>query len=208
MKKIVIIFGWHIKGLDYFLKVSSKKCNLFDEIYGFEAIPINIENEKKYCIDKYNLDEDKIKLYNSAIWIDNKGITIYDATTDEEKKTGMSSSSIYNTKTTGCFKNSFNVNSIDIIEFLNKFPKNEYEIYMSMNIEGAEFDIIDKLFETNIFDKINVREFYLDNHTNIKNEEINLKNKVKQNHIKFKKYFRFSSGRPHSGNPEDFKYYN
>ena len=77
-----------------------------------------------------------------------------------------------------------------------------------MNIEGSEFDILDKMFESKIFEKTDIREFYLDNHTNIDGQEIELKKRVQENRQKLKKYFKNERGRPSSGNPEDFFYFN
>ena len=201
MKRICIVFGWYKNGYDTFIKVSNKNINFFDEIYGFEAIQeYNMIEEKKQLIDKYNLHNLKIELQNKAIWINNDGIMIYNL--------GKGSSSIYKEKKTGKLINSFYCESIDINDFLLQFNKNDTELYVSMNLEGAEFEILDYMFLKNTFDKINVKEFYVDNHSNIAGRELELKNTIKTNHNKLMTYFKRYSSRPFSGNPEDFLYSN
>jgi len=197
-KKAMVVCGWHNKGAHYFCKVSGKKLNFFNNIIGFEALKnFNIEKELSFFDEE---TRKKVELHNKAVWINDKGVEFHDLS--------KGSSSIFRDKQTGNWKESYKMETVDFVKFLEKFDKNEYELYVQMNIEGAEFDILDKMFESKIFEKTDIREFYLDNHTNIDGQEIELKKRVQENRQKLKKYFKNERGRPSSGNPEDFFYFN
>jgi hypothetical protein len=136
----------------------------------------------------------KFKLENKAVWIHNNGIEFHNLC--------GGSSSILKEKKSGTYKETIHVDSIDCAEFLSKF--NDHELYISCNIEGAEFEIIDHLLLNNIFDKIHIKKFFLDYHTNIQGKEDELKNKIKEQLNQLDKKFTTRRLRPYSGNPEDF----
>tara|TARA_R100001015_G_C4631134_1_gene193401 strand:- start:859 stop:1458 length:600 start_codon:yes stop_codon:yes gene_type:complete len=196
MKKTLIICGWFEQGGSYYEAVSGKKLDNFDNIIGFEAEKdFNIEKELSSLPESVR---NKTELYNKAVWVNDDEIVFYDM--------GKESSSVLSNKLTGeQGLDPYKVEAIDFPKFLEKFDKENYELYIQMNIEGSEFEILDKMFESKTFEKVNILQLILDNHTNIKGKENYFKEKVSQNRTKLKKYFTESS-RPLSGNPEDFLY--
>jgi len=194
MKRALIICGWFEQGGSYYETLSDKKLDYFDNIIGFEAKKeFNIEKELSSLPESVR---NKTELYNKAVWVNDDEITFYDL--------GIGSSSVLPNKLSGIAGlDPYKVEAIDFPKFLEKFDN--YELYIQMNIEGAEFEILDKMFESRTFEKLNILELMLDNHTNIKGKENDLKETVQQNRIKLKKYFTERS-RPRSGCPEDFMY--
>ena len=155
------------------------------------------KEEKKL---KSKFPDKKIQLENKGIWIHDRGIDIYIK--------GNTGSSVLKDKKSGEPGGKIFVPTTDIKVFLSNFNKEDTQLYVSMNIEGAEFEILEYMFEEKIFENINIKEFYLDNHTNIKNREKELKDKIKNNNIKLMKFFKGKKSRPLSGNPEDYLFYN
>jgi FkbM family methyltransferase len=75
------------------------------------------------------------------------------------------------------------VQTIDLSKFIqDNFSKEDY-IILKLDVEGAEYDILDKLFETNIIEYID--EFYCEFHTQwlspeFAQREINLRKKLEE----------------------------
>ena len=197
-ERVMIVCGWFTEGAKYFCKISGKEITFFDQIIGFEALKsFDIEKE----LSKFDKETvKKVKLYNKAVWVDNDGVEFHDL--------GKGSSSTFKNKKSGEYKCSYKIETCDFVKFLNKFPKDKYQLYISMNIEGSEFCVLDKMLKIKVFENIDVHEFYLDNHINISGKEKELKKQVRENHKLLIKYFKRSRRRPASGCPEDFLYYN
>ena len=141
-------------------------------------------------------------LYKKAVYINDDGVEFYDY--------GKASSTVIKNKGSAKglgryeLQESYRVESVDFVKYLENFPKDEYELYIQMNVEGAEFCILDKMLETEIFNNLDIRQFYIDYHTNFEGREEELKNKVKEHKKLMMKYFAAFDLRPKSGNPEDF----
>lgn len=128
-----------------------KKLNIPFNIYGIEAE----ENSFNHCKKKYN-KLDNIKLFKYAISSSNEEhIKIYLQDNDKEIKQG---NSIYATKT-NVLKNNYQlVKSIKFSNFLNEnnIDLNDSINIIRINIEGAEWDFFNDLFESNIINKFNI----------------------------------------------------
>ena len=207
-KKVAVICGWFDNGWDYFSKISKLKLDFFNEVVAFEPTKdFNIENQMERFNDK---EKDKITLYHKAVWIHNKGITFYDLQSGEntvfsEKLTGPLQTATPVSKKSSL---SYPVDSVDLTKFLKKYPKEKWSIYIQMNIEGAEWPILKKMFDDNIFKQLDIRQLYLDNHVYVEEENrvdhyLNLMN---ENNQKLIDLGYSKSQRPQSGSPHDFLY--
>lgn len=112
-------------------------------IYAFEPNP---EIDAQTRIDDF-FGEYKIKLINKAAWV-KPGKLIFHI--------GGRHDSASLAGTTGhSDKKEVKVEGIDFSEFVAKLPVQAY-IILSMDIEGAEFFVLEKMLEDNTIDRINV----------------------------------------------------
>lgn len=111
------------------------------DVYVFEANPqINI-------IDHISNFPYKINAFNQAVWVENKEITfnIQHSAGQGSCLMCLSSTHFYDEQAT--------ITAIDFSEFISSF--NDCNIYCKMDIEGAEFVVLDKLIRDNTIFKIN-----------------------------------------------------
>ena len=142
-------------------------------IHSFEANP-NLATELK---KHFNLDSN-VTIHNKAVWInEDKNIKFYlsvdfsdGSSIYKEKKSGGVSDNIY-----------VDVPSIDLNKFIRSFDKNDY-IILKLDVEGAEYEILDNLIENNTVSLIN--EFHGEFHP----DKID-KPELKDLEIKIFKYF-------------------
>lgn len=141
------------------------------EIHSFEPHPVFYNMiYKKY--HKYS----NVFLYEKAIWTSNTKKKLYYKRSETALNGG---STLIPEKTNIHNLNLFKeVDCIDIVEFLNNFK--EVDI-LKMDIEGAEYEILDKIFKTEAYKKI--RSIYYEDHSKkIPTERFKiLKNKTFQN---------------------------
>jgi FkbM family methyltransferase len=116
------------------------------EIYSFEAITV-LYNK---LVDKWK-DNPKVKLYNNAVWDKVDKVKIYISTEWSDAST------LYLEK----FDRKINqdlyneVDSIDLSDFIkNNFNPEDY-IILKLDIEGAEYDVLYHLAQTNILSYVN-----------------------------------------------------
>ncbi len=136
MKKIFIDAGAHIgQSIELFLNSNIENKQDY-EIYSFEAHPLNFEKLKQ----KYRKNQN-INLYNLCVWIKNNDIKFY-----EKKKFNYNQgNSIIKTKKGLNTKKPLIVQGIDFSSFISdNFSKNDY-IILKMDIEGAEYEVLDKM---------------------------------------------------------------
>lgn len=194
--KVLIICGWHEMGGEYYKKVTGTDISDFDIIIGFEASKDFDADYERDLISRPT--RDKVTLLNKAVWVHDGEITFYDL--------GGESSSVMSGKTTGKQgMKPYKVEAIDFPNFLEKFDKGKFDLFIQMNIEGSEFEILDKMFDRGTFDKVCIKQLLLDNHTNFEGQEKVLKETVQRNRTRLRKYFN-EHRRPRSRNPEDFMY--
>lgn len=137
--------------------VTAKKQFGYDiEIYSFEAVPVLYDK----LISKWNNDPN-VHLYNNAVWNKEDIVKIYissewsDASTlFIEKADRKINKDLYS-----------EVKSIDLAEFIkNNFTYDDY-IILKLDIEGAEYDVLHHLIQTNMINYVNELwgEWHLDN---------------------------------------------
>lgn len=149
-KKIFIDAGAHLgESIEYFLKSNIPDKDKF-EIHSFEAHPWNFKKLKK----KYN-KHTKINCYNCAIWDKNEEkINFY----QRKNFNYNASSSLLKNKKTGNLDtlNPIFIKSIDFSKFILKnFKINDY-IILKMDIEGAEYKVLEKMFQDGSINYINI----------------------------------------------------
>ena len=108
------------------------------KIYSFEA-NTNLTNA---LIDHFK-DDNNVKIENKAVWIEDSFIEFYLSTSWSD------GSSLYSEKISGgVSKNiSLKVPCIDLDSFINSFDKDDY-IILKLDVEGAEYEILNKLIDT------------------------------------------------------------
>ena len=174
MKKIILDCGSHLgESVRKFKGIFSEdEC----EFYMFEP------NTYLYDIFNSNPEFNNCKKYNKAI-SDKNGIVKLWGCTNNKNSVG---STLEKSKANWdqIKENDYiEIESIDLSDFISKnFSKDDY-IILKLDIEGAEYDTLDKLFETNIIHYIN--EFYCEFHTQwlspeFSQRENNIKEKLKK----------------------------
>lgn len=138
MRKIFLDVGCHYgETLDEVIK---KKHN-FDKIYAFEP---SIENFN--ILQKYN--SDIVSIHNIGLSNIEEVVNLYDA--------GSGGASIYSDKCD--LDNPNKIEKITLIKasewIIQNLDLNDI-IYLKLNCEGSECDIIDDLLDNNIYDRIN-----------------------------------------------------
>lgn len=121
-------------------------------VYGFEPHPELFA----FLTQKYKNDE-KVIFRNSAVWDKNDTLDFKISSVENENVIGLSErSSLFDNIT---FKNKYKsvrVPVVDLTEFIELgLLKKHNEIYLlKMDIEGAEFDLIEKIIKTGMHRKI------------------------------------------------------
>jgi FkbM family methyltransferase len=139
------------------------------KIYSFEPHPFF----KKYLLNEVNNDD-------NIIYID-KAISTKNIKTSFYYSIRNDGSTLNNTKISNGIniKNKFNVDCIDIVEFINNINlKKTDQLWIKMDIEGEEYNIIPHLKKhnlLNIIDKLFIEWHY----KKIKNIDLNLHNLCK-----------------------------
>jgi FkbM family methyltransferase len=104
-------------------------------------------------LNKVNYGDD-VERINSAIWINEGKLPFY----MNLRVRGIEGHSVYSDKTTGKLdkNNPVTVNCIDFSKWLiNKFSIGEYNVHVKMNIEGAEYPVLEKCIDDNAITYIN-----------------------------------------------------
>lgn len=146
-KSIVLDFGANFG--EVIESLLPTKC----KIYSFEPHPVfyNI------LLEKYSKQEN-VFLFNKAIWTSNVQKKLYYKKSRFDLNGGATLiSEKTNIKDLTLYKE---VNCIDIVDFLKDF---EFIDVLKMDIEGAEYHILDKIFENKLHNKIN--SIYYEDHS-------------------------------------------
>lgn len=156
------------------------------EIHSFEANPSLEKHFEKFK------ENPNFNFHKKAIWISDKGINFYLST-----DCNWGSSIMKNKKTGELKKEPLLVESVDLSVWIKEnFSKNDY-IIVKMDIEGAEYDVLEKMISENTFDYIN--QIYIEFHASkvglSKSNDNAILNKIKPydtevfcDHAIFKKY--------------------
>jgi FkbM family methyltransferase len=192
MKKILLDLGTHFgQGLNQFINIL--KIDDSWDIYSFEANPVTFKMFNG--TDVYKNSIFNIQFLNQAVSTKDGKTIINVETPPNEGETGMGSSIIplsdwnpWNDSLRQNFKSKYEIESINFSEFVKSLG--EAEIFCKMDIEGAEFDVLEKMINDNSISSI--KEIWIEFHdhffadkltySNRKNEIISYFNK---NHIKY-----------------------
>ena len=121
----------------------------YDEYHLFEAHPSLAKKLKE------ELPEDEnIFLHDKAVWIEDKNLEFYFSTINKAKN--PQGSTIVQGKTTGGvdYTNPTIVNAINFDEYLKSLPAGE--IYLKMDIEGAEYQVLNHMKNNGSLDIIDI----------------------------------------------------
>lgn len=157
------------------------------EIYSFEANPITFNSVKH---DKFP----NVKFINKAVWTENTekylSIEKWPSTVSEQNGSNnlveknlsdqwigggsniMGDNFIFiHSQESSIKRNEIKVNCINLCEFIiNNFKKEDY-IVIKLDVEGAEYPILEKMINENIIDFVDV--FYIEFHNHMLNETYN-----------------------------------
>jgi len=194
MKKIFLDLGTHYgQGLKQFIQMYNIDKSW--DIHTFEANPVTYKyfvNLNKNLIENLNL-----KHYNLAISHIDGEIAINMETPPNEPSTGMGSSIItldkwnpWNDALRDNFKTSEIVKSINLSRFLDENFKKEDFILIKMDIEGAEYDVLEEMERNNTLQFVNdlyveMHSHFFSNKQEMKEREKNIIQKIKDNNINF-----------------------
>lgn len=142
MRKVFIDLGTHYgEGLREFIGKFNMDASW--DIHTFEA------NPKTYQIFVKNYSHLTPFIFHHNLAVSDKHglVTLNAETYREEVGTGQGSSiiSMNNWNTNQVFNESYEVPSLDISDFLGKHFTKEDFIVVKMDIEGAEYDVLDKM---------------------------------------------------------------
>lgn len=171
-KKIFLDCGTHFgEGLKEF----HDKLNLNGWlVYAFEPNPS--------CIKKISLPF-KIEIIEKAVWIEN-GEALFRQDNNNNDKCGVASNlAIINNKRDTYIEPIY-VKTLDFSEFVHNLPENTY-IVCKMDIEGAEFEVLNKMIKDKSICRIN--ELYCELHgmSILYNTKDELIKKIKKAGVKF-----------------------
>lgn len=133
---IFIDCGTHYcQGLSHFIKILS--IDKTWEIHAFEPNPILNTQD---CVDKLDLN---IKLHNKAVWIKD-GVFNFKQYGSDGQSQGSLLEETNGDKKYADYFSSVEVETIDFYKFLKSFDESQ-EIYIKMDIECAEYEVLDYL---------------------------------------------------------------
>lgn len=154
MKKVFIDCGYHLgEGLTEF--TSLLNINLEWDVYAFEANP--------YCHieDKIKQHPFKVTAYNKAVWISNDKLLFncQHQNSANSPKNGSTheldgwGSCLSDVNSQHVYDIQEEVETINFSEFLKQFK--DSQVYVKMDIEGAEFKVLRKCIDDGTFNIIN-----------------------------------------------------
>ncbi|XP_077991681.1 uncharacterized protein LOC144445913 [Glandiceps talaboti] len=115
------------------------------KVFAFEADSIHTAE-----LQELEKQHSNLKIYTeTAAWINSDGITIYPDR--QGRGTGFWGTSISDTKKNVNKTKPMHVRSIDFSGWLTEHVQPDDFLVLKMNIEGAEFEILDKLLKDNTF---------------------------------------------------------
>ena len=115
------------------------------EVYSFEA-NTNLAN----ALQEYFKNDPKVTVENKAVWIDDSQLDLY-------LSVGWSDgSSVYKEKNSGGISDNIKltVPCFDLSSFIKNTFKEEDYIILKLDIEGAEYEVIESLGVHGVFDRV------------------------------------------------------
>ncbi len=182
MKNILIDCGAHLgQTIDCFKLSNAYKNNKW-EIYSFEAI-----KDLSKIISKKHPD---INVTNKAVWIKDGTINFFQTKIkknyikNENLLHGQGSSLIVE-KTSGDLdkENPINIECFDLANWIKTNFSSDDNIWLKIDIEGAEYEVLKHLIDTNIISYI--KKLFIEFHYEKIKLDVNIHNDIKSNIKKF-----------------------
>jgi FkbM family methyltransferase len=111
----------------------------FDKIYCFEPVPSKCELIRKMA-------DERVTVFECGLWNKTKKKTIYNPET--------LGASLFKDKNPNLKKGEMQISVIRASEWFKKFLKEDDEVYLKMNCEGAEWAILDDLIKSGEYKKL------------------------------------------------------
>jgi len=193
MKKIFLDCGTHFgQGLEEFIRMYSMDDSW--DIYSFEP------NKNTYRVACEKINYKNVKLINKAVYTYDGEILLNIETNPTEGPTGMGSSvmglDVWNPQNFNLGEKRFEQNhKIECIDF-SKFVTDRFEksdlIIIKMDIEGSEYDVLEKMVIDNSIDYVN--DIYVEFHasffiTDVSKRERELIEKINNRKINLKLWY-------------------
>lgn len=166
MKNVFFDLGTHLgQGLSHFAEML--KINNTWEVASFEANPITYNNFSRTKLFTELTNTLNVAFINKAVYIQDGSITINVETPPNEGETGMGSSIMslnewapWKGTTRQFFKTSYEVECVDFSKIVGEHKGKN--IFCKMDIEGAEFLVLDKMIKDNTLSLI--QEIWIEFH--------------------------------------------
>lgn len=149
MKKVLLDCGANIgQSYEWFMK--NREDSDEYEVHCFEPVPSF----------KHHFENKNLTFHSDAVWVEDGIIDFYDKTTEP---IGRLSSTLYKHKRDNAGQGTrTTVSCIDFSKFIkDNFELSDYLI-VKMDIEGAEYNVIEEMLESKTFEYID--EFYVEFH--------------------------------------------
>jgi FkbM family methyltransferase len=116
-------------------------------IYAFEPHPYLFEElSRKY------LGENRIELLNVAVWDRNTRMDLHVQKVRGSQVVNLEGTTLFGNRIDARVETKCNVEVIDLTEFIRKLGRRVK--ILKIDVEGAEFEIIGKILETNLYEEI------------------------------------------------------
>lgn len=186
MKRILIDCGGNI-GQSYDTLKNELDLNNFYKIFIFEP------NINCYNVLLRKIEASNVIIKNQAVYNKNDTIKFYIPTNDTYSLGSTLNVDFHNSIYTDMYKDYIEVECIDLDEFIRQI-ESDTEIYLKLDIEGAEYEVLELLIKNKTINKIH--KIYVEFHEKYVNEELSTKynllsrrdniiNYIKSNNILF-----------------------
>lgn len=125
-------------------------------IYSFEALPKNIAKFKM------SAQHPNVTLIEKAIWIKNTTAHFYVANSKFGSTLRSDKVSNFNSKADKPF---IEVECVDFAEWILETTTAQDDIFLKLDIEGAEFDVLPHLFSSKVFELRNILTLFIEFHS-------------------------------------------
>lgn len=177
-------------GTHYFqgLKKFKQKLNIDKEwkIFCFEANPHTYNISKKHILDLQDLN---ITHLNKAVYVSNELININCALEQGTNPVSQASNILKNPPNVDIVyhqRHSYineEVEAINFSDFIKNNTSPDDEVYIKMDIEGAEFEVLEKIINDETYK--NFKQIYIEFHERFFFAEMDKKAKQKQDFLSF-----------------------
>lgn len=161
-------------------EVSEVLANSGAFVYCFEPDSSAFNSLKKRFVNRNN-----IKLFKKGVYTENKQVKLYKSElSDYDNEFFSQSSSICGSKVNVETSKYEEIEVIDVCEFIESLNRRIY--LLKMDIEGAEFDILEKLINKQLYNKIDyvLVETHDDSVPEIRDKAQQVRNLIKEKQIK------------------------